>query len=317
LSKHQFGCFFRLSVLTMDWPGLMAWSTQFHDGTAPSEFKQMTDEDRKFLEQAMEDAFGKIEDPNKIMAEATAKLKATDRTDQSIITALEVIDKCCDDPDCARNVEKLDGLQPLLDLLSTHTDAICNRALEILALLFANNPKIQEAGARRGALEIFLRLVHESGAGSETKSKAFRALVALLRQEQALEQLFVKEKDGVNVVISCLAPSDLRLCEKAASFARTLTEQGLLRAEEVAILATALTPLVRAIGSGQISYRETLSECMSSLAQSAPQACPAELKAAVEDRLKELPVATGEDVDAVERANLQEFLSLLSASGAA
>merc|ERR1719321_1814783 len=115
----------------VDWPGLLAWSTKYHDGTGASQFQQMTDEDRQFLEKAMEEAFGKIEDPNKVMAEAIAQIKAPDRTDVSICTALEVIDKCCDDPDCARNCEKLDGLQPLLDLLNSLKGDIVHRALEI------------------------------------------------------------------------------------------------------------------------------------------------------------------------------------------
>merc|ERR1719265_2260018 len=101
----------------------------------------------------MEEAFGKIEYPNLPLEEAQEQIKAPERTDVTITTALEVIDKCCDDPDCARNCEKLDGLQPLLDLLDTHRGVISNRALEILALLFANNPNIQEAGSRRGAVE--------------------------------------------------------------------------------------------------------------------------------------------------------------------
>merc|ERR1719454_785030 len=174
----------------VDWPGLLAWSTKYHDGTKPSEFRQMTDADRDFLEKAMEEAFGQI--------------KAPDRTDTSITTALEVIDKCCDDPDCARNCEKLDGLQPLLDLLGTHKGAISARTLEILALLFANNPNIQEAGARRGAMDAFLRLVRESPAGSETKSKAFRALVTLVRSVKDFEETLLKEKGGISVIISCV-----------------------------------------------------------------------------------------------------------------
>lgn len=296
----------------VDWPGLMKWSTQYHDGTKPSEFKMMSDEDKAFLTKAMEEACAQIEDPNKMMAEAIAQIKAIDRSDESIITSLEVIDYCCDDPDVARNVEKLDGLQPLLDLLKTHKDVICNRALEILALLFSNNPNIQEAGARRSAMDGFLKLVRESAVGSETRSKAFRALVALVRPIQALEEQFIKEKDGVNAMISCTDPSDLRLCEKAASFIRSLAENGRLQADDIAALAVALTPLVRNISSGQVQYRETLSSCVSKLAQTAPKSCAADLKVAVEDRLKELPAVAGEDDDAMERTNLQEFLSSLS-----
>ena len=38
-----------------DWNGLLAWSTKYHDGTKPSEFQAMSDEDKKWLENAMKE----------------------------------------------------------------------------------------------------------------------------------------------------------------------------------------------------------------------------------------------------------------------
>ena len=80
----------------------------------------------RFLEKALEEAFGQIEDPNQVMSEAADQLRSESRSEESISTALEasadnwsdekvtespraaqVIDRCCDDPDCARNAEKL------------------------------------------------------------------------------------------------------------------------------------------------------------------------------------------------------------------
>jgi hypothetical protein len=290
------------------WPGLLAWSAKYHDGTKPSEFKMMSDEDKAFLEKAMEEAMSQIEDPNKMFSEAIGMVKATDRTDESITTALEVIDRCCDDPDVARNAEKLDGIQPTLDLLQSHPGPICNRALEILALLFANNENLQEAGGRRGSMEIFLRLVRESDAGSETRSKAFRALVALVRANQAFEEGFLKENDGINVIKSCMDPSDLRLCEKATSFARSLAEADRLQADDVEKLIDAMTPLVSTIGSGQIQYRETLSSCAAQLVKRYPKDAPAALTSAAENRLKELDQIKDDSNDN-ERDNLKELLS--------
>lgn len=204
-----------------------------------------------------------------------------------------------------------------MDLLGTHAGVISNRALEILALLFSNNPNIQEAGARRGAMETFLRLVQDSGAGSESRSKAFRALVALVRQMAALEEKLIREKDGIRVIISCADQSDPRLCEKVASFARSLATDGRLQAEDVASLATALTPLLGNIGSGQIQYRETLSSCVCELARVAPAACPSELKTAAKDRLKQLFTKKEADDSEQEQSNLKEFLTLLTAGNGA
>ena len=37
----------------VDWSGLYKWSMEYQDGTAPSQFKAMSKEDRTWLEQAM------------------------------------------------------------------------------------------------------------------------------------------------------------------------------------------------------------------------------------------------------------------------
>ena len=36
-----------------DWNGLLAWSSKYHDGTKPSEVQMMSEEDKKWLEEAM------------------------------------------------------------------------------------------------------------------------------------------------------------------------------------------------------------------------------------------------------------------------
>ena len=38
-----------------DWNGLLAWSTKYHDGTKPSEFQPMSEDDKKWLEDAMKE----------------------------------------------------------------------------------------------------------------------------------------------------------------------------------------------------------------------------------------------------------------------
>ena len=38
----------------VDWKGLFEWSMQYQDGTKPSEFKQMSEEDRKWLTEALQ-----------------------------------------------------------------------------------------------------------------------------------------------------------------------------------------------------------------------------------------------------------------------
>merc|ERR1719401_984681 len=110
-------------------------------------------------------------------------------------------------------------MQPLLDLVKTHAGPIRVRAMEILALLLSNNPHIQTVGVKRGALQLFLGLVRDSQRKSEDRSKAFRALVALIRQMEAYEDEFLRHNDGVAMLIDFLSlEEDARTREKAASF---------------------------------------------------------------------------------------------------
>mmetsp|Transcript_71683 Transcript_71683/g.134056 ORF Transcript_71683/g.134056 Transcript_71683/m.134056 type:complete len:254 (+) Transcript_71683:69-830(+) len=249
----------------VNWPGLLAWSTKYHDGTKPSEFKQMSEEDKEFLEKAMEEAFGKIEDPNVAFQEAIGQIKSPERTQESIATSLEVIDRLCDDPDVSRNAEKLDGIQPLLDFAGEDTP-LRPRTLEILALLFSNNPNIQQAGFKRGALPLFLSIMQSNPVASESRTKAFRTLASLVRSERPIAEAFLREHNGVNELVSCLSlaePSPMR--EKALSLVRSLAQDGCLNSEEKTILATAVGPLSQAGGDESIQYKEVLEDCASQL----------------------------------------------------
>jgi len=227
----------------VNWPGLMAWSTKHHDGTQASEFKPLSDEDRKFLEAAMQEAFSHIEDPNQIMLEAVNLIKSEERTDATIITALEIIDRCCDDPDCARNADKLGGMQTLIDLAQAKGGCIRVRTLEILALFLSNNPSMQEVGLRRGFLEVFLGLVRNAPVGSEERLKAFRSLVALVRAVDANEDKFMKDEGGIKLVVECLGcGEDARTREKALNYVTSLGSRQRLQ-KEVKRSPAALAPL--------------------------------------------------------------------------
>jgi hypothetical protein len=292
----------------------MAWSTKYHDGTAPSQFKKMTDEDRAFLEKAMEEAFGHIEDPNKVMQEAISQLKAPDCTDQGIITALEVMDRSCDDVDCARNVEKLDGIQPLLDLLETHEGPVRVRALEILALLYSNNPGIQEAGFRRGSMKACLKIIEACPRGSEERDKAFRTLVALVRKMPAFEETLLTSEGGVALILGFLDLSESSSArEKALSFSRCLVVDGHWPSSEAAALAAGLAPLLRsADDTSSIQYRETLAECACELARTFAASCKdVELHGAVKDRLSQIQDTKDEDTQN-EAGSLLQCAELLS-----
>eukprot|EP00929_Paragymnodinium_shiwhaense_P037231 TRINITY_DN19875_c0_g4_i1.p1 TRINITY_DN19875_c0_g4~~TRINITY_DN19875_c0_g4_i1.p1 ORF type:complete len:312 (+),score=119.76 TRINITY_DN19875_c0_g4_i1:87-1022(+) len=269
--------------MAVNWPGLLAWSTKHHDGTKPSEFKPLSDEDRKFLETAMEEAFGQIEDPNKIMWEACQQIQAADRTEASIITALEVIDRCCDDVDVARNAEKLGAIQLMIDLVGSHQGQIQIRSLEILALLFSNNPLLQEAGMKRGAMPLFLEKIRSSPSGSEVRGKSFRTLAALIRKNTPFEEKFLREEGGLEVLLLCMGALETAQCrEKATVFLTSLLDETKLQAAQVERLAAALVALLSApeLPEASIQYRESIAECALQLSREVLSLSPASVAAA-------------------------------------
>jgi len=267
----------------------------------------MTDEDRKFLEKALEEAFGKIEDPNKMMQEAVQQIQSPDRNDTSIITALEVIDKCCDDLDCARNVDKLGGIQTLLDLCDSHGGGIRIRTLEILALLFANNIKIQEVGIKRGALQLFVRMIKSAKKGSDERGKALRALVSLIRSIEAFEVAFLRQENGVALILECLDPEeDPSTREKAASFVRSLADDERLEAADVEKVSNRVAALYnKNLENETLQYREILASCASVLACVCADQVSEELQNAISQRLEQLEEANDPDGE-------QEMASLRS-----
>lgn len=302
----------------LNWPGLLAWSTKYHDGTAPTRFKQMSDEDREFLEKAFEEAYSRIEDPNKMVTECIEKLRAEDRTDETIATALEIIDRCCDDPDVARNIEKLDGFQPLLDLARATTGSLCIRTLEILALLLSNNTQIQEVGVRRGALPQFLDMTRKAAKGSDERTKAFRALVALVRQVVAFETEFLRNQGGIDLLVTAMdLGENWRMREKAAQFVRSLCGDGRLEASDAIPLAGAVALVLNSgadLEGQNLQYKETFAMAAHELAQRFPVDCPPALGVAASVRLAALEAAKNED-NAPEVAILKECVDALVAGG--
>lgn len=283
--------------MSIDWPGLLKWSLKYHDGTKPTEFKPLSDEDKAFLERAFEEACGMIEDMNKIMGQAIEQLKNPEKTNESIITALEIMDRCCDDPDCSRNIEKLDGLQTLIDIVREwENEVIKVRALEVLALMLSNNPDIQAATNRRGGMELFVKITRESDPGSDVRSKAFRSCAALVRGVEDLQKKFVKDLDGTSVAVTCLAESEeASLRGKAASLLRDLTSAGCLDAEAIAQVVPALSSLI-GNPQGDMQYRELLAGCAHALIMESSSGSDLKpLKEAVAQRLTQLKEANMED----------------------
>jgi len=195
----------------MDWPGLLAWSTKYYDGTTSSEFGPMTDERKAFLAKALEESFGgKAEDQNARLKLHLAKLVT--EGEECLDANLSVIDECADFPDCCDNFAKLGGLEAFSNFLSTANPSRIPQGLSVLCLYLSNNPVIQEAACKAGYLQLFVSLT-----SAEDPEIAYRALTSigqLVRGNPQIERNFVSSQ-GIDFICSVLkSTEDARVTTK-------------------------------------------------------------------------------------------------------
>merc|ERR1712113_1055546 len=104
--------------------------------------------------------------------------------------------------------------------------------------------------------------------------KAFRALVALVRQVADFEQALLRNEQGADLMVTCLNPQeDTKTREKACSFVRSLACDGRLQEEDLVKLAPCVATLLRTCASENIQYRETLASCCYELATTFTSLC--------------------------------------------
>jgi hypothetical protein len=199
----------------MDWPGLLAWSTKYYDGTTASTLGPMAEERKQFLFNALEGSMGgKMEDQNVRLKNHLVKL-ATEGED-CLDHNLAVIDECADFPDCCDNFAKLGGFEAFSSLLATASAPRQAQGLSVLCLYLSNNPAVQEAACKAGFLQLFVSLTESADA--EVAYKAVSSIGQLIRGSPQIERNFIGSQ-GIDFICGILtATTDQRTVTKCLLF---------------------------------------------------------------------------------------------------
>ena len=89
----------------VDWQGLLNWSLQYQDGTKPSQFKQMSEEDRKFIEDAFESVvLNEMKEIWKILDQFKTREGDTEKEIEERVELIETLSNYIDGPENARNI---------------------------------------------------------------------------------------------------------------------------------------------------------------------------------------------------------------------
>ena len=200
------------------WPGLLAWSTSYSDGTRPSEFAVMDDKRKEWLKKALENGLnGKIEDQNVRLKQALTSLSEA-RLESEALYAIDEIDACVDFPDCSENFARIGGIVIAVKFLKTSIfSCLRSRFLSVLSLFLANNPSVQLAAFAGGLLATLLELSAET-TDPELRLRTVGALGALIRGVPTLESGSLEA--GGRGLLNNLAegsPDDGKIREKCQS----------------------------------------------------------------------------------------------------
>mmetsp|Transcript_5467 Transcript_5467/g.8494 ORF Transcript_5467/g.8494 Transcript_5467/m.8494 type:complete len:304 (-) Transcript_5467:325-1236(-) len=198
---------------SINWNGLLSWSTKYHDGTAPSTSGEISAERKKFFSDALAAAGMNAEDPVNRLRSGIEKINQNDKA--TIVEGLELMNDCSDYSDCVQNLDVMNGVRPLVALCQNPDKDIAVGALSVLSLYLGNNMPIQQAACREGAMEILVTRCKDED--SDITLKSMSALGQLVRGVDDIERGFVNNQ-GVSFVASILSQtSDPRLEQKCMS----------------------------------------------------------------------------------------------------
>jgi hypothetical protein len=183
------------------WLGLLQWSLRYQDGTHQSEFRQLSAEDRAFLDRVMQEG---VKDEAKRITDIIIDIK--DKLDRHAIGDIEIDDleelfDMTEQIDNAQVFVKFGGIKLLVLLLLTkdpytsaaHVDKLNVLALSLLGSVSQNNLVVQDEAIRRNILRILHDVCVATNSTPAIKSRVIYAFSCIVRSHAIAESIFVTQ----------------------------------------------------------------------------------------------------------------------------
>lgn len=196
-----------------DWKGLLNWSLNYHDGTKPSEFKPMSEEDRKFIEAAFESVcLNEMKEIWKILDEIKIRESDMEESIQERCTQLELLSSYIDGPENARNIVRGKRFNEIISyFFETNHKKVKISLGRILAQMMQNDNYIQKAAMDMGIFQLLKDLNNETD--QELITNYIYILTGIIYgNEVSVRKYFVKELDGMTLLYNLLLKQ--RMCFK-------------------------------------------------------------------------------------------------------
>lgn len=239
------------------WLGLLKWSLQYQDGTRDTEWTEMSEEKKSFLEKVMSEgvvdeivrmkqiliqflrflasatsssapileAIAVLEEKNK-----NKSLPSTTPTEDELLDLLDELRDIVEHIDYALTFGQMNGLPFLLSAAGAgNVVPISVRAscLGLLATCSQNNPRVQDMGLDCGAVEK-LPQIYDGEVG--LRAKSLQALSAFVRGHAKNEEKFYGCPDAIRVVREGMKATGA-VFRRAVFFLRSLLTDDTAKAE--------------------------------------------------------------------------------------
>ena len=183
----------------VDWNGLFKWSTGYQDGTKQSDFKPMSAEDRKWLEEAMKQfTFNDTDRLKEIVAEIKDHMTLDKEKLLGLLDELlEIIELHVRN---SLNMCYSGSMQTLMDIIFNNPDErVRQEACSIFSFSNQNNVDVQKVTFKLGALNLMHQYVKETNV--KNKEAVISALSAFLRGINTDgKRAFLKEYNGLSFI---------------------------------------------------------------------------------------------------------------------
>lgn len=128
----------------VDWNGLFKWSMNYQDGTSPTEFKEMSKEDREWLEAALKQYTFNDTDRMKEIAEDLKAYHKTMHPDVLLESLEELLELVELHPRSSLNLCLCGGMQTIIEIImENENEAARRKACSLFSFAVQNNREVQ------------------------------------------------------------------------------------------------------------------------------------------------------------------------------
>lgn len=201
----------------MDWQGLLRWSMQYADGTRPSEFKQMDEETKQWLKDALSSI---VVDDNEIMQKGAKILSELENGSpeecEQKEKAAELILQVIENLDMAKNMVKSGHFKHIIKcMIGSQYQSVRKICASIFMSAVQNNPPVQENALAEHALEGLCARINEE-TDLQLKEQYIACISGLVRGQYAdARDKFIQMKglDIINLLlVSGESPRIVKKC---------------------------------------------------------------------------------------------------------